>query len=274
MTIRLFFGVRLRKWPHARVVSSPHDEMAAANHLPRIMEPSQSRLLLVVIGASGLALLFAIFLARWVLARARGTAEMQRISDAIQQGAEAYLARQYKTIAVLAVVVAALLGVGYGFFRHTTANDPVQDPKTFALYITVSFLLGALSSGIAGYVGMWVSIRANIRVAAAAMTSLNDALQTALRGGAVSGIFTVAMSLLGVGGLFAMFSAMAPGGMESAEWSRRFRSSSSATVSARRSWRCSRSSAAASTPRRPTSAPISSARSRREFPKTIRATPR
>jgi K(+)-stimulated pyrophosphate-energized sodium pump len=184
------------------------------------MTQTQSSLLFVVIGASALALLFAIFLARWVLSRSRGTPEMQKISNAIQQGAEAYLARQYKTIGMLSIVVAALLGIGYGFFRHTTANDPVQDPKTFAMYVTASFLLGALSSGVAGYVGMWVSIRTNIRVAAAAMTSLNDALQTALRGGAVSGLFTVAMSLLGVGGLFAALSAMAPQGMDSGEWAR------------------------------------------------------
>src|SRR3954470_9240639 len=182
------------------------------------MTLTQSGLLTIVIGASGLALLFAIFLARWVLAQSRGTPEMQKISNAIQQGAEAYLARQYKTIAGLSIVVAALLGIGYGFFRSTTPNDPVQDPKAFALYVTVSFMLGALSSGIAGYVGMWVSIRTNIRVAAAAMTSLNDALQTALRGGAVSGLFTVAMSLLGVGGLFAALSAFPPEGMTQAEW--------------------------------------------------------
>jgi K(+)-stimulated pyrophosphate-energized sodium pump len=185
------------------------------------MTQTQSSLLTLVIGASAIALLFAIFLARWVLARSRGTPEMQKISNAIQQGAEAYLARQYKTIAALSLVVAVLLGVGYGFFRPGTAHDPVQDPQTFALYVTASFLLGALSSGIAGYVGMWVSIRANIRVASAAMTSLNDALQTALRGGAVSGLFTVAMSLLGVGGLFAALSAMAPSGMESGEWAQR-----------------------------------------------------
>ena len=182
------------------------------------MTQTQSSLLTVVIGASALALIFAVFLARWVLSRGRGTPEMQKISNAIQQGAEAYLARQYKTIGMLSIVVAALLGIGYGYFRHTTANDPVQDPKTFALFVTASFLLGALSSGVAGYVGMWVSIRTNIRVAAAAMTSLNDALQTALRGGAVSGLFTVAMSLLGVGGLFAALSAMAPDGMSQAEW--------------------------------------------------------
>ena len=182
------------------------------------MTQTQSSLLTVVIGASALALIFAVFLARWVLARGRGTPEMQKISNAIQQGAEAYLARQYKTIGMLSLVVAAMLGIGYGFFRHTTAFDPVQDSRTFALYVTASFLLGALSSGVAGYVGMWVSIRTNIRVAAAAMTSLNDALQTALRGGAVSGLFTVAMSLLGVGGLFAALSAMAPAGVSQAEW--------------------------------------------------------
>jgi len=128
---------------------------------------------------------------------------MQRISNAIQEGAEAYLRRQNRTIAVLAVLVAAALAVGYGILRQSMPGDPVADRTMLAFYVTISFLLGALSSGIAGYMGMWVSIRANIRVAAAATTSLNAALQTALRGGAVSGLFTVAISLLGVGGLFA-----------------------------------------------------------------------
>src|SRR5690348_12946870 len=104
------------------------------------MNQSTSTLLTLVLGISAVALLFATWLARWVLARDRGTEGMQRISNAIQEGAEAFLARQYKTIAVLSIVVAALIGIGYGFFRHTTANDPVQDPKTFALYVTASFL--------------------------------------------------------------------------------------------------------------------------------------
>src|SRR3954471_25014110 len=107
------------------------------------MTHSQSSLLTLVIACSAIALLFAVFLARWVLARGRGTPEMQRISNAIQQGAEAYLARQYKTIAMLSVVVAVIIGVGYGFFRTATAHDPVENARTLALYVTGSFLLGA-----------------------------------------------------------------------------------------------------------------------------------
>src|SRR6476661_5299988 len=123
------------------------------------MTSSQSTLLWIVLGCSAFALLFAVWLARWVLARGRGNADMQRISDAIQQGAEAYLARQYKTIAMLAVVVAVVIAVGYGFFRTGLATDPVNNAIVLATYVTLSFLLGALSSGIAGYMGMWISIR-------------------------------------------------------------------------------------------------------------------
>ncbi len=176
---------------------------------------------MIILGASVGALVFAVGLARWVLARSTGTPEMRKISDAIQTGAEAYLARQNKTIAMLAVLVAAVLAIGYGVLRTHVATDPVDDPKVFAIFITLSFLLGALSSGIAGYMGMWVSIRTNIRVASAAMTSLNAALQTALRGGAVSGLFTVAMSLLGVGGLFAILTFFIPNGLSSAEWTQK-----------------------------------------------------
>jgi K(+)-stimulated pyrophosphate-energized sodium pump len=182
---------------------------------------SQSTLLWIVLGGSGFALLFAVWLARWLLGQSRGNAEMQKISDAIQQGAEAFLARQNKTIAVLSILVAIVIAIGYGFLRTGLATDPVNDTKVLALYITLSFLLGALSSGIAGYMGMWISIRANIRTAAAATSSLNGALQMALRGGAVSGLFTVAMSLLGVGGLFALISNFVPAGLTEAEWAQR-----------------------------------------------------
>jgi K(+)-stimulated pyrophosphate-energized sodium pump len=185
------------------------------------MNPSQSTLLSIVLGASVAALLFAILLARWVLARSRGTREMQVISDAIQQGAEAFLARQYKTIALLAGVVAVLIWVGYSQFRAPSRGDPVSSPGLLATYVAASFLLGALSSGIAGYMGMWISIRANIRTAAAATSSLNAALQAALRGGAVSGFFTVALSLGGVAGLFALLHAFQPADLSADEWARR-----------------------------------------------------
>jgi K(+)-stimulated pyrophosphate-energized sodium pump len=172
------------------------------------MHPTQSQLLGLILGLGVLALAFALWLSRWVLARQRGKPEMQKISDAIQQGAEAFLARQYRTITLLSILVAALIYVGYGYLRAPNPTDPVNDPRSLALYITASFLLGALSSGIAGYMGMWVSIRANIRVAAAALSSLNDALQVALRSGAVAGLFVVAMSLLGVAGLFLILAAL------------------------------------------------------------------
>ena len=184
------------------------------------MSATQSNLLGIVVGVSAFALLFAVWLARWVLARDRGTKEMQTISDAIQQGAEAYLARQYKTIGILAIVVAALIYVGYAFLRVSNEHDPIADRGLLALYTAIAFLLGAVSSGIAGYMGMWTSIRANIRVASAATSSLNGALQTALRGGAVSGLFTVAMSLLGVGGLYWLLQGFRPEGVPVDQWSR------------------------------------------------------
>jgi K(+)-stimulated pyrophosphate-energized sodium pump len=159
--------------------------------------------LTLVLIISVLSLAFAGYLTSYVLRQDTGTPQMQSISDAIKEGAEAFLRRQNKTIALLSVVFAAVIFLLYAFLRPHSPADPV-DPLPLAGYVTISFILGALSSGIAGYVGMFVSIRANIRTASAARTSLNRALQIAMRGGAVSGLFVVAMSLLGVGGLYAI----------------------------------------------------------------------
>ncbi|MGZ8377318.1 MAG: sodium/proton-translocating pyrophosphatase, partial [Gemmatirosa sp.] len=185
------------------------------------MASSQSALLWLVLGISGAALVFAVFLSRWVLARDRGDAAMQRISNAIQEGAEAFLARQYKTIGLLSIVVAALIYIGYAFFRPAEQGADALPASTLALYTTLAFLLGAVCSGFAGFMGMWVSIRTNIRTASAARTSLNAALQTALRGGAVSGLFTVAMSLIGVAGMFWILDSFAPAGVSPEDWTRR-----------------------------------------------------
>ena len=153
-----------------------------------------------------LALIFAVRLAKWVLKHDDGTPEMRNISNAIREGAEAFLGRQYTTIALLTIPVTALIFVLYAYLRPPTAHDPVPSPWQMAVYVAGSFIFGAICSGIAGYIGMFVSIRANIRTAAATRSSLNTGLQIALRGGAVSGLFVVAMSLLGVGGLFAVLS--------------------------------------------------------------------
>src|SRR5881409_1248667 len=155
---------------------------------------------------SVLSLAFAVYLAREVLAADQGTPQMQEIAGAIKEGAEAFLRRQNATIFVIGLGVAAVIFVLYAFVRPHNPNDPTT-PFNMAVATTLAFCFGALCSGVAGYVGMFVSIRANLRTASAVRSSLNRALQIAIRGGAVSGLFVVAMSLLGVGGLFVLLRA-------------------------------------------------------------------
>jgi len=151
----------------------------------------------LVVGVIGL--LAALFFARSVLGSDTGTPEMQRISDAIRQGAEAFMKRQYGTIAFIAAGLAVVLFIGYQMSPFT---------RPYAVKVVISFVIGAACSAISGQTGMAVSIRANIRTAAAARTSLGKALQIALRGGAVTGLVVVALSLLGVGVLFLAFGGL------------------------------------------------------------------
>jgi K(+)-stimulated pyrophosphate-energized sodium pump len=160
-----------------------------------------------VIAISCLSLAFAVYLARWVLQRDMGTQKMQEISNAIKEGAEAFMSRQNRTIISLSVALAVLIFLLYAFVRTPSPADPVP-PVAMAFWTTLSFVLGAACSVIAGYVGMWVSIRSNIRTASAVRSSLNEGLRIAMRGGAVSGLFVVAMSLLGVGGLYALLESL------------------------------------------------------------------
>ena len=141
------------------------------------------------------AILFAAYLARDVLARDRGTPEMQDIAGRIFQGAIAYLNRQYRTIAVLALGVAIVVGLLVAIFEneHAVARGVIT---------SLSFLFGALLSGISGFIGMYVAVRSNIRTAAAARRNLGEALTVALRGGAVSGFLVVALGMLGVLGVY------------------------------------------------------------------------
>ncbi len=163
-------------------------------------------LMVLVLGLSVLALAVAWGLRGYVLRQDNGTPDMRKISDAIQEGAEAFLRRQYRTIGTLSIALGVVIYVLYAFFRKPHADEPAA--ATLALTTTLSFLFGALCSGVAGIVGMYVAVRSNIRTASAARSSLNKALQIALRGGAVSGLFVVAMSLFGVGLLYTILEAM------------------------------------------------------------------
>ncbi|HZV11851.1 MAG TPA: sodium/proton-translocating pyrophosphatase, partial [Candidatus Kapabacteria bacterium] len=162
----------------------------------------------LIFGISVLSLLFAWYLRGHVMKQDTGTPAMRTVSDAIKEGAEAFLRRQNKTILSLAIVLAAIIYILYAFVRQHNSHDPVDATSTLAFWTMLSFVFGALSSVTSGYIGMWVAIRTNIRTASAATKSLNKALQTALRGGAVSGLFVVALSLLGVVGLFALIESL------------------------------------------------------------------
>jgi K(+)-stimulated pyrophosphate-energized sodium pump len=147
---------------------------------------------------SGLSLLMAYIFTRQVLSADTGTKQMQDIAGAIKEGAEAFMKRQYKTIYLFCALLAVVL---FFFYARTKTWELAE--KT-----VISFLAGAICSGLAGFSGMFVSIRANLRAASAARTSLNKAMQLALRGGAVTGLSVVALSLLGVGLIFIAFGGM------------------------------------------------------------------
>lgn len=148
------------------------------------------------------AVIAAIFLARDVIGRPKGTPAMQEVAAAIYEGAMAFLNRQYRTIGILSVVTAVLLGILLGAIAPQIGDVTAVE---LAWRTSVAFLVGAACSAAAGFIGMWISVQANLRTAAAATRSLKEALQVSLRGGAVSGLLVVAMSLLGVMGIFAAY---------------------------------------------------------------------
>jgi K(+)-stimulated pyrophosphate-energized sodium pump len=163
------------------------------------IDTSGSTFLWIAMIAGVLGLVFALFLARSVLAYDTGTPEMRLISNAIREGAEAFMSRQYTTIGALAVVLAVALFVGYKFSDFTAP---------LAGKVVISFLIGAICSGFAGFTGMFVSIRTNIRAASAARSSMGQALKIALHGGAVTGMVVISLSLLGIGALFFLFGGL------------------------------------------------------------------
>ncbi len=156
--------------------------------------PTLDRAILLPIAAAGLlALLYAIYLIFWVLRQPEGNDRMKEIAKAIQEGAQAYLNRQYTIIAGIGAVIFLFLTFTLGW-------------KTGVL-----FLIGAVLSGAAGYVGMNISVRSNLRTAEAARGGINPALQLAFKGGAVTGFFVVGFGLIGVAlayGVFQDFNAL------------------------------------------------------------------
>jgi K(+)-stimulated pyrophosphate-energized sodium pump len=152
-------------------------------------------LLEIVFGTGIIALIVAVFTAWYVLKQDKGNKKMQDIADRIREGANAFIKRQYTTIGLLSVLTAIVILVVYTFVGKWD----------YAFHTSLAFLLGAFCSALAGIIGMHVSVRANLRTAAAAGKSVGKALRLAMLGGAVSGIFVVALSLIGVSGIYYAF---------------------------------------------------------------------
>ncbi|KKU79562.1 MAG: K(+)-insensitive pyrophosphate-energized proton pump [Candidatus Peregrinibacteria bacterium GW2011_GWA2_47_7] len=144
----------------------------------------------IALGASVLALLYALFLVILVLRYDKGSQKMQDIASYIQEGAEAFLRRQSSTIAIVAVILFFALAFAF---------------KTNGFLLAGGFVVGAFFSGLAGYIGMSISVRANVRTAQAAHKGLGQALKVAFQGGSVTGFSVVGLALLGVSGFYVIF---------------------------------------------------------------------
>ena len=163
------------------------------------MSSLASHAVLISLVCGALAVVYGLALTRWVLSQSAGTERMQEISGAVQEGAAAYLKRQYTTIAGVAVVVFILIGIA-GIWTDDLGWK-----------VAFGFLIGAVLSALTGFIGMNVAVRSNVRTAEAAKTGLAPALSVAFKGGTVTGILVVGLGLLGVGAYFGILDAIGSG---------------------------------------------------------------
>jgi K(+)-stimulated pyrophosphate-energized sodium pump len=147
-----------------------------------------------------ITVLFAIWLIVTTLRRSPGTPEMQKVGNMIYEGAWAFLKRQYSTIGIISIFVAIIISVVVGVLQGNLGTDLTA--FGYAWRTGLAFLIGAICSGVAGFIGMIIAVKSNCRTAAASQKSLNDAVQTALRGAAVPGFLIVVLSLIGVTVIF------------------------------------------------------------------------
>ncbi len=161
--------------------------------------------------AGALSVLFALYLARWVIRQDPGPQAMQDVAATIYEGAVAFIRRQYTTIGILALLGALVIGSVIAVVEGPAVADTNINGLPLGVRTAIAFLVGAGCSMASGIIGMFISVKANVRTASAARTSLVGAVRVAMRGGAVSGFLVVALSLLGVWGIFAAYGGLAGG---------------------------------------------------------------
>ena len=150
-----------------------------------------SKIIMFALAAGGLGVLYAIFTALWINKQNSGTAKMKEISDAVKEGAAAFLNREYRSVAIVAVIMFIAL-----YF--------------LGIWTAIGFLIGTVGSALAGYIGMMVTVRSNVRTAEAAKGGLQKALTLAFKGGSVTGLMVVGLGLIGVAGFYYLTKRVAP----------------------------------------------------------------
>ncbi len=152
-----------------------------------------SSTILFALGCGVLGVIYAVITAMWVSKQNAGSAKMQEISNAVKEGAYAFLAREYKTVAIVAVVLVILIAaMGLG------------------IWTSIGFIIGTVGSALAGFVGMWVTVRANVRTTQAAHKGLQAALSLAFKGGSVTGVMVVGLGIIGLAGFYFIAKSAAP----------------------------------------------------------------